>query len=239
MTEAIRGEGGLLLDDDGQRFVDELAPRDEVSRAIDALLAASGGRCVWLDMREVDPALFPNIVESLAEARPRRDVRACAGRAGRALHGRRIVADLEGRSSLPGLFAVGESSCTGLHGANRLASNSLSECFVWGARAARATVAEPARGRAQPEPSRHRASPVDGATKAALWELAGCVEAPRALSACSRIRTRSPAQSRAARLPAPRPAGALPHDHPQTDPELDARHTVLDAGGAPRLELWS
>jgi len=58
MTERFRGEGGLLLDDDGQRFVDELAPRDEVSRAIDALLAASGGRCVWLDMREVDPALF-------------------------------------------------------------------------------------------------------------------------------------------------------------------------------------
>ena len=240
MTEAIRGEGGLLLDDDGQRFVDELAPRDEVSRAIDALLAASGGRCVWLDMREVDPALFPNIVESLAEAGL--DVTCELVPVAPAAHYMvgGIVADLEGRSSLPGLFAVGESSCTGLHGANRLASNSLSECFVWGARAARATVAEPARGRAQPEPFATPSLAVDGATKAALWELAGLRRSAEGLERL--LEDPHPLARAIARCALARTETRGVHcrtDHPQTDPELDARHTVLDAGGAPRLELWS
>ena len=63
-----------------------------------------------------------------------------------------IVTDLDGRTTLPGLLAAGECSCTGLHGANRLASNSLSECFVFGSRAARAAVAEPAGGAPAPRP---------------------------------------------------------------------------------------
>jgi len=68
VTEAIRGEGARLLDADGERFVDELAPRDEVSAAIHRLLARTGATSVSLDMRDVDPALFPNVVGALAEA---------------------------------------------------------------------------------------------------------------------------------------------------------------------------
>ena len=67
-----------------------------------------------------------------------------------------IVADLDGATSVPGLYAVGESACTGLHGANRLASNSLSECFVFGARAAVAALAEPARPAGERRPRRRR-----------------------------------------------------------------------------------
>ena len=135
ITEAIRGEGAILLDAAGERFVDELAPRDEVSRSIQALLEQSGQRSVGLDMRAIDPASFPNVVASLREAGldPTRELIPVAPAAHYMMGG--IVTDLHGRSTLPGLYAVGESSCTGLHGANRLASNSLSECFVFARRA--------------------------------------------------------------------------------------------------------
>ena len=95
-------------------------------------------------MREVDPALFPNVVGALRRAGidPEHELIPVAPAAHYMMGG--IATDLHGRSTLPGLYAVGECSCTGLHGANRLASNSLSECFVFGARAARAALAEPA-----------------------------------------------------------------------------------------------
>ena len=83
-----------------------------------------------------------------------------------------IATDLEGRSSLPGLFAVGECACTGLHGANRLASNSLTECFVLGARAASAASAEPDPG-PPPDPPSWRFEPPPAETREAVWELAG------------------------------------------------------------------
>lgn len=143
VTEAVRGEGGLLLDAAGERFVDELAPRDEVALAVQSRVDGEG-RGVTLDMRAVDIAGFPNIGAALQRAGldPARDLIPVAPAAHYVMGG--IATDLHGRSTLPGLYAVGECACTGLHGANRLASNSLSECFVFGARAARAALLEPA-----------------------------------------------------------------------------------------------
>ncbi len=93
-----------------------------------------------LDLREIDPARFPNVFASLAKAGldPRNQPVPVAPAAHYTMGG--IAVDVDGRSSLPGLYAVGECSCTGLHGANRLASNSLSECFVFGGRAATAAL---------------------------------------------------------------------------------------------------
>ena len=138
ITEAIRGEGAKLLDAAGERFTDELAPRDAVTAAILDRMQADGAPDVKLDLREIDPARFPNVFASLAEAGldPRAEPVPVAPAAHYMMGG--IAVDLDGRSSLPGLYAVGECSCTGLHGANRLASNSLSECFVFGGRAAAA-----------------------------------------------------------------------------------------------------
>ncbi|HWD68862.1 MAG TPA: FAD-dependent oxidoreductase [Solirubrobacteraceae bacterium] len=144
VTEAIRGEGAVLLGADGERFVDELAPRDEVARAIySEMMRRPGTTAVALDMRRVDPALFPTVVASLRRLGidPELSEIPVAPAAHYMMGG--IETDLQARSTLPGLLAVGECSCTGLHGANRLASNSLSECFVFGARAARAALDEP------------------------------------------------------------------------------------------------
>jgi L-aspartate oxidase len=239
VTEAIRGEGATLLDADGNRFVDELAPRDEVSRAIDELLERTGARSVSLDMRKVDPALFPNVAGALAEAGI--DVTTQLIPVAPAAHFMMggITTDLQARSTLPGLYAVGESACTGLHGANRLASNSLSECFVFGARAAQAALAEPAgRLHATPTAVELRAE-VSAATRTALWEHAGLRrtrggleqlrEDPypltRLIAACALART----ESRGAHVR---------EDHPQRDGELDGMHTIVDAGGAVRFERW-
>ena len=152
VTEAIRGEGATLLDPDGERFVDELAPRDEVSRAIWERLQQTGAASVGLDMRKVDPAHFPNVFGALREAGldPAKELVPVAPAAHYMMGG--IVADLEARSSVPGLYAVGEASCTGLHGANRLASNSLSECFVFASRAVDAALAGAGAAPASPQP---------------------------------------------------------------------------------------
>ena len=124
--------------------MDELAPRDEVALAIHTELERTGEPAVGLDMRSVDVERFPNIAAALAEVGldPVRDLLPVAPAAHYTMGG--IATDLEGRSSLPGLYAVGECACTGLHGANRLASNSLAECFVFGRRAALAARDEPA-----------------------------------------------------------------------------------------------
>jgi L-aspartate oxidase len=239
MTEAIRGEGAHLLDGAGERFVNELLPRDEVSRAIDQRLRESGERCVWLDMREVDPALFPNVAEALADAGI--DVTSQSVPVAPAAHYMigGIVTDLDGRSTLPGLYAVGESACTGLHGANRLASNSLSECFVFGERAAQAAVAEPSPVRARLEPAPPGQLEATRETKAALWELAGLRRSraglerllgdphplARLIAACALARE----ETRGVHCR---------EDHPSPDPALEAMHTVIAPDGATRSERW-
>ena len=105
-------------------------------------MEAGGEANVRLDLRGIDPARFPNVFASLADAGldPRSNPVPVAPAAHYTMGG--IAVDLDGRSSLAGLYAVGECSCTGLHGANRLASNSLSECFVFGGRAAVAAISE-------------------------------------------------------------------------------------------------
>ena len=84
-----------------------------------------------------------------------------------------IVTDTDGRSTIPGLYAVGECACTGLHGANRLASNSLTECFVFGERAARCAIEDSSAAGDAPEPGDWRFEPPTLETRAAMWELAG------------------------------------------------------------------
>src|SRR4029077_15407158 len=150
--EAIRGEGAKLLDAAGERFTDELAPRDAVTAAILDRMRGDAAADVALDLRAVAPRRFPNVFASLADAglNPRSAPVPVAPAAHYMMGG--IAVDLDGRSSLPGLYAVGEASCTGLHGANRLASNSLSECFVFGARAATAAVEEAGGGEPPPLP---------------------------------------------------------------------------------------
>ncbi len=127
LSEALRGHGALLRDASGERFVDELLPRDVVSRAILAKMVEQGTDHVWLDATGLDhfSDRFPNIAADLARAGldAGRDLLPVAPAAHHQCGG--IVTDLAGASSLPGLWAAGETTCTGVHGANRLASNSL------------------------------------------------------------------------------------------------------------------
>lgn len=136
LSEALRGHGALLRDPKGERFVDELAPRDRVSRAITAVLAAQGAEHVWLDATGLERFAdrFPTIAAALAGVGldPARDWLPVAPAAHYLCGG--IVADLDGATSLPGLWVAGEAACNGVHGANRLASNSLLDGMVFGPR---------------------------------------------------------------------------------------------------------
>jgi L-aspartate oxidase len=136
LSEALRGHGALLRDASGQRFVDELKPRDVVSRAMAGRMLDQGVDHLWLDATGLADfgARFPTIAAALAVTGldPAADWLPIAPAAHYFCGG--IVTDLDGASSLPGLWAAGEVACTGVHGANRLASNSLLEGMVFAAR---------------------------------------------------------------------------------------------------------
>jgi L-aspartate oxidase len=239
ITEAVRGEGATLLNAEGERFVDELAPRDQVALAIEAELARSGERAVGLDVRAVDLQRFPNIAAALDDVGldPARDLLPVAPAAHYTMGG--VASDLDGRSSLAGLYAVGESACTGLHGANRLASNSLAECFVFGRRAALVAAADPAPPTRRPPADDVAIGPPHETTRAALWRHAGLRREPaglRELLADPHPLARLIGASCLARAES---RGAHQRtDAPATDPALDCMHTLVDAGGEPRFDRW-
>ncbi|HEX3743928.1 MAG TPA: L-aspartate oxidase [Bryobacteraceae bacterium] len=218
VSEALRGEGARLLNAHGERFMEryhpmgELAPRDVVARAIVAEMERTGATSVALDLSHREPgfvsARFPRIYQTCLRygIDLERQPAPVAPAAHYAMGG--VCTDLDGRTNLPRLFAAGEAACTGVHGANRLASNSLLEGVVFGARAGRAMLAWmdagwPAAG-AAPESAGSTLS-VDE-IRGLAWEHCGIIRDAAGLrTACSALEdggrgTASPASAVAANM---------------------------------------
>jgi L-aspartate oxidase len=175
VSEAVRGEGAFLVDDSGRRFMQrqhelaDLAPRDVVAKAIMRRMRESGAPHVWLDARHFGAQMweqrFPTILASCRAngfdpvTEPIPVAPACHYASGG------VATDLYGRTSVPGLYACGEVACSGVHGANRLASNSLLEGLVFGRRIAESLVGDlPAQQ--EPVPDTRAAGLVDGGAAA-------------------------------------------------------------------------
>jgi L-aspartate oxidase len=239
LTEALRGEGARLLDASGHRFTDELAPRDQVTAAILDRMAADGNDYVQLDLRLVEPRRFPNVFGVCDDAGldPQREPGPVAPAAHYLMGG--IACDLDGRTTLPGLYAVGECSCTGVHGANRLASNSLTECFVFGARTALAAAAEPLATYQMPMPT-WRFAPPTATTREAVWRLAGPQRDAPALERL--LADPYPLARLIARAALTRRESRGPHrrsDFAHRDPSLVGVHFVIGADEEEvRRERW-
>ena len=238
ITEAIRGEGAVLLDSGGRRFTDELAPRDDVTAAILRQMELQAGAEVRLDLTAIDSSRFPSVFSMLAEAgfRPAEEPVPVAPGAHYVMGG--VSVDLDGRTSLTGLFAAGECACTGIHGANRLASNSLTECFVFGQRAAAAGM-EMTASKSPPQPPSWRFEPPTPATREAVWRLAGPIRQPARLEQLSE----DP-------YPLARAIGAVAlarresrgghrrSDFPATDPAMDGVHLIYLPDGSVEPRKW-
>jgi L-aspartate oxidase len=191
LSEALRGEGARLLNADGERFTarydpaGDLAPRDRVARAI-VLEQRRTGRPVFLSLSHLDPGFVRHRFPTAADAcRAAGLDLACdripVGPAAHYVMGG-VETDLWGRTSLPGLCAAGEVACTGVHGANRLASNSLLEGLVFGARAAIAMAGAPQAGglvgpvrlwSTSAAPPAAPVIPTEAAVRALMWQSVG------------------------------------------------------------------
>ncbi len=238
ITEAIRGEGAVLLDVDGDRFTDELAPRDDVTSAILSQIEAQGGQPVRLDLRRIEVDHFPSAFKMLEMAGYDATSEPIPISPGAHYMMGGIAVDLDGSTSLPGLYAAGEAACTGIHGANRLASNSLTECFVFGQRAAEAGLAET--GSPLPDLPEWRFDPPTAETRESVWKLAGpqrtaseleeLLDDPyplaRAIAASALARTESR-------------GGHRRTDFPEPDPGLDGVHQVFDRDGRIEPRSWT
>jgi L-aspartate oxidase len=201
ITEALRGEGAVLRNESGERFLveahrdAELAPRDVVARAIDRELTRSGRPCVYLDATQIPRdrlfSRFPSVCHFLLAygLDPSRDRIPVAPVAHYMIGG--VATDLEGRTTVPEVYAAGEVAATGVHGANRLGSNSLLEGLVFGERVARQLL-RPAAGGPAPPPQLLRIPPTSGAGRPAepamldevrdrMWEDVGIVRAAAGL----------------------------------------------------------
>jgi L-aspartate oxidase len=177
VSEAVRGEGAVLRDDAGEAFMQrvhelaDLAPRDVVAKAIMTRMRETGAEHVWLDARDFGEdtwrVRFPTILASCREhgIDPVTDLIPVAPACHYASGG--VRTDLEGRTSVPGLYACGEVACTGVHGANRLASNSLLEGLVFGRRIAEALGRE-LPPRAEPATDDRAAGLLDPKVRAAV-----------------------------------------------------------------------
>jgi L-aspartate oxidase len=274
LTEALRGAGATLVDEEGRRLLAdvgpqaELLPRDVVARALWSALAS--GRRALLDARQAVGAAFPERFPTVFEAcrqhglDPRVEPIPVAPAAHYHMGG--VDVDLDGRTSVPGLWAAGEVACTGVHGANRLASNSLLEALVFGARVARSVgealphLRRPAGALEVPpfapvlagddEPT----AAVEAGIRRVMWEKAGLVrtgdglrEALAAIEALNGSIPQGAAEARnratvarllaTAALARPESRGAhFRADHPLAEPAWRCRILLTPEGGAPRLE---
>ncbi len=234
LSEALRGEGAVLRDDHGERFVDELAERDVVARAI-----AERGR-VGLDLRTIERDRFPSLMATLERDGydPALAPIPVSPAAHYSIGG--IVTDTDGRTSVAGLYAAGECTCTGVHGANRLASNSLLECLVFGRRAALAALGEPSQDARDDAPP--AAGPAGEAVtvqiRRAMWQHAGLIRSAdelEPLRSAPLLLSRLLAESALARRES---RGAhFRSDYPLAD-DAFAGHTVQRLGHEPRIEPW-
>jgi L-aspartate oxidase len=229
LSEALRGAGATLLDEDGERFTDELAPRDVVARAIAARAGAS------LDLRSIERHRYPTLMATLERAGydPADEPIPVSPAAHYAIGG--IVTDLDGRTTVPGLYAAGECACTGVHGANRLASNSLLECLVFGRRAGMAAIEGPP---LVSDTGNRCQTPVHDAGDA-LWRDAGLIRSASGLERL--LETPSELVQLIARSALARTESRGVHfreDYPAEDPAL-AGHLVVSPSGEPELEQWS